>query len=197
MILKARPSFGLVKREDKAGRLAAFIDEFLARVAKEPRSVLRPVLLLARSAESPVARAVMSISSHDVGRSLAVRAIFATLGTADTACIAEAYRSSSSALQIRWARDIRLMDAHEQLVLDDETSWIGDCMRREPLRHDAFEAFSAGCAGTARSVTVFFERLWQASEPIIDRKASAETVAGEIMAPPPPIDQPTPVVLKN
>src|SRR5262249_10884562 len=90
---------------------------------------------------------------------------------------------SNWALQIRWARDVRLMDAHEQLVLDEQTSWIGDSMRREPLKHDAFETFAADCPDTARCLTVFFERLWQASEPIIDRRPTADEA--EVTAPPP------------
>ena len=184
MILKARPSFGLVRREEKEARLRAFIAEFLARRADQQCPVAPALLVLARSAESPVAKAAMSLAAHQKDRDFSLRAIFATLGTADTTYIAEACRSSNWTVQIRWARDVRLMDAHEQLVLDQATSWIGDCMRREPLKHDAFEAFSADCAETARSVTLFFERLWQVSEPIIDRRPLGEGASPDVLPPP-------------
>jgi hypothetical protein len=181
MTLKALPSFGLVRREEKEVRLRAFIAEFLSRRSKQPGPAAPSLLVLARSAESPVAKAAMSLAAYHKDRDFSLRAIFAMLGTADTTYIAEACRSSNWTVQIRWARDLRLMDAHEQLVLDETTSWIGDCMRREPLKHDAFEAFSADCAETARGVTVFFERLWQVSEPIIDRRPAAEGANSAIL----------------
>src|SRR5690606_14006482 len=118
-------------------------------------------LLVARSAESPVARMVLSLGAGARLRGFSVRAIFAFLGTAETVRIAEACRASGWALQVRWARDLRLLEAHEQLVLGAATSWIGDSMRRDPLSHDACELHAPDCPDSAERAALFFERLWQ------------------------------------
>ena len=55
--------------------------------------------------------------------------------------------------EVRWARKPRLIEAHEQLVLGPETCWIGDSMRREPSKCDAYETFVDACQATAASAT--------------------------------------------
>ena len=107
------------------------------------------------------------------------------LGTGETARIAEACLVSDWALQIRWARDLRLLEAHEQLVIGSATSWTGDCMRREPMSRDACEIYAPGCTESAQRAALFFERIWQASEPIFERQG-VEPVA----VPDPAIVQP-------
>jgi hypothetical protein len=73
--------------------------------------------------------------------------------------------------EIRWARHPRLVEAHEQLVLGPETCWIGDCMRRDPAKCDAYESYVEGCGEAAGCAAVSFERLWGASEPLVSRTA--------------------------
>ena len=174
MIENSVPRLCIVKREEKETKLREFIfDHLAARTAAVVDADPFPsCLLIARSAESPVAKTILTMGSIASMRGFAVRAIFANLGTAETARIAEACRVSDWALQIRWARDIRLQDAHEQLVLGPSTSWTGDCMRREPTSRDACELYAADCAETARRSTLYFERLWQVSEPIFERAIS-------------------------
>ena len=193
MPLKAPPSFGLVKRDEKETRLRAFIDERLANAPAAPQAQAleqTTILVIARSSDSPVSKAVLAMGAEATGRNVCVRAIFTTLGTSDTARIAEACQLSECGLQIRWARDIRLMEAHEQLVLGPRSSWIGDCMRREPLKHDAFEVFAPDCEETAQRARLFFERLWKASEPIIDRPYLARSVMPEPVMETPSCDPP-------
>ena len=70
---------------------------------------------------------------------------------------------------VAWAyADIRprLIEAHEQLVLGPETCWIGDCMRRDPAKCDAFENFIEDCGEASGCAIVSFERLWAISEVI-------------------------------
>lgn len=173
MSVTAAAGFGLVRREQKQQKLEAFIADYLDHPARRRSSAPRCFLVLARSAESPAAKAVLATGLRGAGHGLSVRAIFATLGEDDAARLAELCRSSERGLQVRWARDVRLMDAHEQLVLGETTSWTGDCMRREPSKHDAFEAFMPDSAEAARRAILFFERLWHVSVPIIDRPAAA------------------------
>ena len=70
---------------------------------------------------------------------------------------------------MRWARHPRLIEAHEQLVLGAQTCWIGDCMRRDPAKCDAFESYVEGCGEAAGCALVSFERLWGACEPLLVR----------------------------
>ena len=163
----------IVRREEKEAKLREFVLGHVGSM-QTPMETGASCLLIARSADSPVAKTVLTMGAKASLRGFAVRAIFAYLGTAETARVAEACRVSDWALQIRWARDLRLLDAHEQLVLGPSTAWIGDCMRREPASRDACELFASDCMETARRASMFFERLWQASEPIFERAGTAE-----------------------
>jgi hypothetical protein len=58
--------------------------------------------------------------------------------------------------EVRWARDPRLIEAHEQLVLGAQTCWIGDSMRRDPTKCDAFESYVEGCGEAAGCALVSF-----------------------------------------
>jgi hypothetical protein len=172
MSLKAPPRVSGTKREEKETKLKEFLQHTVARLgATQQRRETRPTcLLVARSADSPVAKAVFALSPEIGAGNFILRAIFGTLGTAETAIIAQACRESDLELQIRWARDIRLMDAHEQLVLPPDARWMGDCMRRDPAKRDAYEHYAIACRETAKLASICFERLWVASEPVIERK---------------------------
>jgi len=180
------PQSRLVKREEKETKLKAFILQHLEeRRGQGPADATEmSCLLIARSAESPVAKTVLSMGASSDLKGFTVRAIFANLGTAETARIAEACLVSDWALQIRWARDLRLLEAHEQLVIGSATSWTGDCMRREPMSRDACETYAAGCPETAQRVALFFERIWQASEPIFERQGIEPAAAPDPAVPP-------------
>ncbi|MCL4765717.1 MAG: hypothetical protein KJZ80_05760 [Hyphomicrobiaceae bacterium] len=166
MSRQAAPRLGLVKRDEKETRLKEFIHQHIEE------NCASTCLLVARSAESPVARTVLSMGAKASLKGFSMRAIFANLGTSETARIAEACRVSDWALQIRWARDLRLLEAHEQLVIGPATCWIGDCMRREPTSRDACELYASDCPDTGRRASLFFERLWLASEPVFERVAT-------------------------
>lgn len=170
---KAAPQSCLVKREEKESKLKDFILQHLEQ--RKPGGAY--CLLIARSSDSPVARTLLSMGAKAELKGFVVRAIFAYLGTAETARIAEACRISDWALQIRWARDLRLLEAHEQLVMGPALSWIGDCMRRDPMSRDACEVYVPDCPDSARQAAMFFERIWQASEPIFERQCIEMTGA--------------------
>jgi hypothetical protein len=155
------PPMDAAKREQKEFRLRQFIEAFIDADAEQPGSDngKRACLLIARSPDSPVARVIADLVRRQRLK-LPVRAIFAAFdspGTSGAATCAEA---------VRIARDPRLLDAHEQLVLGPRTSWVGDCMRRDPLKLDAYEAFAADGRGKARRAAASFERLWQVSVPV-------------------------------
>jgi hypothetical protein len=166
----------VTKRGEKEQRLGEFISEYLA----EARSV-RPqpnleVLLIARSVDSPVVRAVTALAPEIAAAGYSVRMIVAQ---ADRETLPPGWVLSEAVevdCEVRWARKPRLIEAHEQLVLGPQTCWTGDTMRRDPAKCDAYETFIDACAKTAASAATSFERLWLASEPLFARTPSARYV---------------------
>jgi hypothetical protein len=153
-------------REQKERRLRQFIESFIDRIEAccPAEDGERTCLLLAHSPDSPVARVIAELIEGKRLR-LSVRAIFTTLETGASSGGVNLSTLPAFAAAVRLARDPRLLDAHEQLVLGTRTSWVGDCMRRDPLKRDAFEAFAADGQGKARRATASFERIWRVSVP--------------------------------
>ena len=169
MQIKTPPPLpSVVKREDKMENLRTFVRSFwlLPRAGNAGNEIT----LVARSAESPVARALVALSPEIVGRGLSVRAIFGQLEPEKTPAGWSVTGPEIAFHRVlRWAKNPRLADAHEQLVLGEQTCWIGDCMRRDPSRRDAYEHFVTGDARTATTMATSFERLWGASVPLLIR----------------------------
>ncbi|MEO0729875.1 MAG: hypothetical protein AAFY64_05800, partial [Pseudomonadota bacterium] len=122
-----------------------------------------------RSTASPVAHALMKAvaeAQNDCNgspRQISVRALVvqpysdcddcADLGCAD----------------IRYAVGTNIDDAHEQLVIAGRAVWIGDCMRRDPIKLDAFEQFIDSDAEAVQWARVAFDRLWEMSQTPCER----------------------------
>lgn len=160
---KAPDRMDVIKKEDKEARLAQFITKHLeARKAASAGGLDDEFLLVLRSAESPVARAISALAGDIRAAGISVRVVLAQISAAtidrDVAAI------SGFAGRIGIMRDFRLLDAHEQLVLGPATVWVGDCMRREPAKRDAFELYAADCAESARCAQRSFARIWQHTE---------------------------------
>jgi hypothetical protein len=171
----AKPRIYVVKREEKEGKLTAFILKHLEVTG--PQAGARPWLLVARCAASPVVKALSAMAP-------ALAAAGCTVNTVLTN--AQPNRLETAAGpdvefcgEVRIASDVRLLDAHEQLWLDETTSWIGDCMRREPAKRDAYESYVTECAETADWGHKAFQRIWAKAQPGVIIKAQ-------------PIDEPTP-----
>jgi hypothetical protein len=177
----------VVKRETKQAALKEFIGRHLATLAhadigcgmaaRKPER--RTFTVVARSSESPVAQVLMSLAVELAAAGVVVRAIFAQLSAANDP---EGWIMPGQGLsfdrELRQARNVRLIDAHEQLVLGPATAWIGDSMRRDPAKRDAFELFADDCADTAMFGRVSFERLWAVSEPVKVTKGPVGMTAG-------------------
>lgn len=193
MPLRSVPEFRVVKREDK-DRLGR---ELIARQLVELGGMgvgpvgRREILLLARSMESPVARALVSHATGMAAAGLRLRVIFARIERVSDARLWPGSDRRSAMSEIRWARNPRLLDAHEQLVLGTERVWIGDSMRRDPSARDAYECHAEGCSETARRTILAFERVWGASEPLselgitaapqnVPTPAEADAIAGAL-----------------
>jgi hypothetical protein len=184
----------VVKKEDKESAALGFIKADLERRAETRHP--GEYLLLARSLESPVARALGSLSAELAAAGLAVRVVLTRPASSDSM---PAPRPASLNLAEGAARvlcDVRFQEGHEQLVLDGKTVWIGDCMRRDPDRHDAYEFHSRDCETTARWASTSFERMWSMATPLsttvaADTSTADLEVADPSKLPPQPDSGPT------
>lgn len=164
MRFRSLPVVDVVKKEDKEARLEAFICDQLSReaVSGVRHEKDRVMLLIARSGDSPVVRALASVVARGLAEGVSLKAVV----TVPAAGMHVDWPRELAALtECRIVNDIRLLDGHEQLWLDGETVWIGDCMRREPSKRDAYECYAAGHAEMARFAEAAFDRFWQLARP--------------------------------
>lgn len=168
----------LIKKAEKEAALVAFIVDELKRLeAHETDQVCPAYTLVVRSQNSPAARALATVADQLTAADVTIRVIFATSETNSDPDIESPAQVLTEIGQCRILDDLRFVDAHEQLVLGPSCAWIGDCMRREPTRRDAFENFAPDCSETALFAANGFERLWAAATPIKRKRASRAALA--------------------
>lgn len=167
MDAKATSAMHVIKKEDKHGILREFIAQDLEARRKAPasHSAEQRFCVIARSPDSPVARAVAEFADEIAALGMSICAVFAMspsqLQKSDAKSADQHHPSAAKLL-----RDFRLLDAHEALLLGDTAAWIGDCMRRDPVMHDAYERFSTDCEFTSASVRSAFDQLWKSAAPL-------------------------------
>lgn len=120
------------------------------------------LLVIALSVKSPVVMALKQALAEIEGLRVMTRMVLTTLPENDPV---EELGVLAPA-ELRWAKNPRLLDAHEQLVIGADASWTGDCMRRDPMKRDAFHSFNTDCPEATGWAHVSFERIWQASSPL-------------------------------
>ena len=87
------------------------------------------------------------------------------------ASLSESAPREQSADLIRWARNPRLLDAHEQVTYGDMMRWSGDPMRRDADKRNALALFDEGCSVRVRHGRLAFEALWAVSSPVFRNAA--------------------------
>lgn len=176
----ASPAVHVVKKEEKEARLREFVQRRMAG-----RAGLASLGVIARSFDSPAMKALAAeAGSNDV----VIDAIVLKHSDKDAASALAFVTPLAGRVRCRVALDPRLLDAHEQIILDDTAIWIGDCMRRDPEKRDAFECYSEDSAEAVAWARACFARLWRAAEPLAhleDRRDEepAPTVAAVLPAP--------------
>ncbi len=164
----------VIKKEEKEARLLSFVEQTLASAGEcDELPHTQEILILARSPASPVARAVRDAAETIRAAGLSVRCVYTNTATADED---QAHGDADLiAGCVRLTHDARLLEAHEQLVLGHADAWIGDCMRREPGKRDAFECYAPGEPELAAWARLAFEKIWRAAEPVaVARDSDAE-----------------------
>jgi hypothetical protein len=178
----------IVRLEDKETKLKSFVRTVVEQSAMRCESDLstQAILLIARSVESPVVKAVTSLV-REGAIAAPVKVILALAPRQDG--VGEAIDDGLAGMIAthggRIVRDIRLFDAHEQLVLGASSSWIGDCMRRDPMKRDAYECYAADCSKTAGWARTSFERMWDHCESFPEELLSPAKPADEAACLPP------------
>lgn len=161
MRLSALTRMHSVQKEEKEQRLKDFITrDMAARRAAGASSERAVYRLVALSPDSPVAKALADLAAEAASLGIDIEAVFLR-----TVASAAAPTAPASFPVCRHVSDTRLIDAHEQLVLGPETTWIGDSMRRDPSKRDAYERFSEACEITASNAIRAFDRLWSMGKP--------------------------------
>ncbi len=147
--------------ENKEDRIKSFISQCLAaqRHETDDDGALGQILLITRSSNSPVARALAELATA-CRSEYSVRVIFVG-ATAESLLSSHEHDISLFADGAGFIDQPRFLDVHEQLVLGENAVWYGESMRREPNRRDAFEAFYEDCPQTAQSAIRGFNNLWQ------------------------------------
>jgi hypothetical protein len=170
--MRLRPPLrvSVTRHEEKEQKLQEFIYQHLAVPTPGAHAgPAFPIMIIARSLDSPVVKAVAGLANEIAAAGLPARMILAQV---DRDRLPEEWgRAITFSHEIRWARHPRLIEAHEQLVLGPETCWIGDCMRRDPAKCDAYESYVEGCGEAAGCAAVSFERLWLACQPMVSHTA--------------------------
>lgn len=167
MQIKVPPgnSDGLLEAREQ--RLMAFMADGIER-SSQPEAYAGPATLLAvaRSADSPVARALVALRPVLADRRVTVRLVIAEDDALLEPFIADSTDPTAGNLfDVRIVRDPRLRDAHEQLVVGRASVWFGDSLRRDIHRRDLFEQFLADVPDVARAAAHGFEQLWLRTEP--------------------------------
>lgn len=155
----------VTRHDEKEQKLREFVKHHITSAAVPTSAAQSMLMVVARSAESPVVKALAGLAPEIQSAGYALRIIFAHL---DHDALPDTWDRDMGGLrsEVRWARRPRLVEAHEQLVMSATACWIGDCMRRDPAKCDAFENFVEDCGEAAGCAAVSFERLWVISEPV-------------------------------
>lgn len=165
----------MVARTDKEARLKDFIGDGLAPREEGPADH-KCLTVFVRNPDSPVARALCAAWSEGRIDDTRIRILICDTNAEEP--------TATSVLDIPHAEFRVLADhsfgpAHEQLVVRQSRVWIGDCLRRDPTKRDAFEIYHADDAAIGVFASASFEKLWVRGRPL---KPLASSVAPEIIA---------------
>jgi hypothetical protein len=148
-------------------------------VHERPTAMERHVTLLARSPQSPVARALLETGSEIAALGVTLQVVFARVEPSESLSawldLVDALTPPAH-LALRWAQHPSLIDAHEQLVLGTALSWAGDCMRREPEKRDAYEQYDTFDATAAALAQASFSYFWSKSTRLPSRRNAVPSV---------------------
>jgi hypothetical protein len=176
MRLPTPPRIAIVSREDREAKLKSFVLEALA--ARDEAAI--EFTLVARAPDSPVAQALLAVLPEISAANIAVRVVlFETEPLAEE--IVQSSLLDAGSVEVRMLADQRFAAAHEQLSVGGGRVWIGDCMRRDPAKRDAFEMYHGGDAAIAGHANSSFAKMWEKSV-ALNRVVPASVAANAMLA---------------
>ena len=174
MQIKVPPGNNGDLQETREHRLMAFAAASIEKLPGTNDDTPATILAVARSAESPVAKALVALRPALAANKVKGRLVFSNDdATLDPFFAGIADDAAAPLAEVRILRDPRLRDAHEQLIVGHMSVWFGDSLRRDIHRRDLFEQFHADAPEAARSAAHGFERLWARTEPCLALPALA------------------------
>lgn len=176
----------VTSRDDDIGgrcRHLEMMSCFVARVAGEAESVeTRKLTMILRSAASGPVRALIGKRRELASAGIGAKVILAKLEPEQDlrqlfAALCELSPRTQATDLIRWARNPRLLDAHEQATYGETMCWSGDAMRRDANRRNVMSLFEEEAPQAARFGRLAFSALWAASAPIPERRLLGQAAA--------------------
>lgn len=173
----ANSVMNVVRKDEKESKLTEFIERYLsvrrAQLALDLNAVVTDATcyVVARSCDSPVAKVLQTLLPEFSAQDISIKALYALPGDG-VPFSAQPSAWAPPRIECRGAGDIRLLEAHELLILGPHTAWVGDCMRREPDKADAYEFYADNCREMASAALRSFQRLWSMAKPLRPRVVS-------------------------
>jgi hypothetical protein len=185
-------------RQVELNRHIEMVARFIERTKVEGAAP-RAITLVLRSANSGPAKALVSMKDELASAGIGAKAILAKLDPEEElrelfACLSELAQEVKPCELMRWARNPRLLDAHEQVTYGAVMCWTGDAMRRDADKRNALALFDEAESERARLGHLAFTAIWSVSSAVPERLlgSSTATLSGPHQARP---DAPMTVVL--
>lgn len=131
--------------------------------------------MILRSADSDPAKALVGMKGALQRAGITARVILTKLDPEGDlkqlfASLSELAPQSPPHELIRWARNPRLLDAHEQVTFGELACWSGDAMRREADKRNALAIFDDGAGESVAFGQRSFAALWRCSVEVPARR---------------------------
>ncbi len=138
--------------------------------------------MILRSAQSTPAQALISMSEELARAGVSAKVVLARLEPEEDlrqlfASLCRLGPCEPAQELVRWARNPRLLDAHEQVTYGTSMCWSGDAMRRDADRRNGLTQFDEAAPQSARLGRLAFEALWTASAMVPERRLLGPTTA--------------------
>jgi hypothetical protein len=161
-------------KQAELDRHLEILAQFVARVEVDADET-RSLTMILRSASSSPAQALIAKVRDLVRAGIAAKVLVAKLDPEDDlrrlyACLSELSPQDPAKELIRWARNPRLLDAHEQVTCGASLCWSGDCMRRDADKRNALSLFEDGSGDMVRLGQLAFKALWSVSTVVAKRR---------------------------
>ncbi len=155
--------------------MSGFVERARASGAASPCCTM-----VLRSAHSTPAQALVAMKDSLADAGVRVSAILAHLEPQDElrqlfAALSALSPDAPATSLIRWARNPRLLDAHEQVTYGADMCWSGDAMRRDADKRNPLVLFDMDAPEVAMLGMRAFTALWGASVAVPERHLRARS----------------------